>query len=232
MANTVVLTTTLRPVVAPNLPIGPVDYSQQYQDQFSNTLRLYFNQIDNFTTGLVSGDAESNGGRYLRFPHISATDDSNLYATSNTATIVEFNTLATGSGFALNANSTATCSYTGIYKIDYSLQFANNDNDFHDADVWLKVNDTDVAESCTRFTVPARKSAGVFSYVCGYSHVTFQVNSGDVVGLYWATQQGATANGSADGIFIEALPASASPYPRPAIPSSIGTISFVSGITT
>lgn len=32
---------------APNLPIGPVDYSQQYQDQFSNALRLYFAQLDN-----------------------------------------------------------------------------------------------------------------------------------------------------------------------------------------
>ena len=34
---------------APNLPIAPVDYSQQYQDQVLNALRLYFNQIDNFT---------------------------------------------------------------------------------------------------------------------------------------------------------------------------------------
>lgn len=34
---------------APNLPIAPVDYSQQYQDQLNNALRLYFNQLDNFT---------------------------------------------------------------------------------------------------------------------------------------------------------------------------------------
>lgn len=228
MANTVVLTTTLRPTAAPNLPIGPVDYSQQFMDQYSNVLRLYFNQIDNFTTGLTASD----NGRYLRFPHISAYDDSNLYATSNTATVVEFNNLVTGSGFTLNANSTATCTYTGIYKIDYSLQFANTDNAQHDADVWLRVNGTDVVESATRFTVPARKSANEFAYVCGYSHVTFQVNAGDVIGLYWATQQGATANGSVLGIFIDALPAETTPYARPAIPSTIGTISFVSGIST
>jgi hypothetical protein len=232
MANTIALVTTLRPTVAPNLPIGPVEYSQQFMDQYSNVLRLYFNQIDNFATGLVSGDAESNGGRYLRFPHVSATDDSNLYAVSNTATVVEFNTLETVSGFTLNANSTATCTYTGVYKIDYSLQFANNDNAAHDVDVWLKVNNQNVPDSTTRFTIPARKSAGVSSYVCGYSHVTFQVNASDVVGLYWATNKAATANGSATGIFIEAFPASASPYDRPSIPSTIGTIQFVSGITT
>jgi hypothetical protein len=34
---------------APNLPLAPIQYSQQYQDQFLNVLRLYFNQIDNFT---------------------------------------------------------------------------------------------------------------------------------------------------------------------------------------
>jgi len=32
---------------APNLPIAPVEYSQQFQDQFNNVLRLYFNQLDN-----------------------------------------------------------------------------------------------------------------------------------------------------------------------------------------
>jgi hypothetical protein len=41
--------TNLRPSKAPNIPIAPADYSQLYQDQFTNALRLYFTQIDNFT---------------------------------------------------------------------------------------------------------------------------------------------------------------------------------------
>ena len=32
---------------APNLPIAPVEYNQQFQDQFNNVLRLYVNQLDN-----------------------------------------------------------------------------------------------------------------------------------------------------------------------------------------
>jgi hypothetical protein len=32
---------------SPNLPVAPVDYSQQYQDQLNNVLRLYFAQLDN-----------------------------------------------------------------------------------------------------------------------------------------------------------------------------------------
>lgn len=221
-------TLTLRPSKAPNLPIAPVDFSQQYQDQFSNVLRLYFNQIDNFGASLGG----PNGGRYVRFPHISAYDSASQYALANTATTILWSTLVTGSGFTLNANSTATCEFTGIYKIDYSLQLANNDNDIHDVDVWLKVNGTNVTESATRFTLQARKSAGVPNYACGYSHVTFEVTAGDVVALVWATDKVATANGSSTGIFIEALPASASPYSRPSIPSVIGTIAFVSATTS
>ena len=37
------------PIVSPSLPNATTDYSQQYQDQILNVLRLYFNQIDNFT---------------------------------------------------------------------------------------------------------------------------------------------------------------------------------------
>jgi hypothetical protein len=39
--------TTIRSTVAPSLPIAMPDYSQQYYDQYSNVLRLYFNQLDN-----------------------------------------------------------------------------------------------------------------------------------------------------------------------------------------
>jgi hypothetical protein len=37
----------LSQAVAPSLPLAPQDYSRIYQDQFSNILRLYFNQRDN-----------------------------------------------------------------------------------------------------------------------------------------------------------------------------------------
>lgn len=39
----------ITPVVAPSLPNATLEYSQKYEDQISNVLRLYFNQIDNFT---------------------------------------------------------------------------------------------------------------------------------------------------------------------------------------
>jgi hypothetical protein len=43
----------LRSSKAPNLLIAPVEYRQLYQDQMNNALRLYFNQIDNFTQNVT-----------------------------------------------------------------------------------------------------------------------------------------------------------------------------------
>jgi len=44
----------IRPSKAPNLPIAPVEYVQSYQDQLLNALRLYFNQVDNFTQAITT----------------------------------------------------------------------------------------------------------------------------------------------------------------------------------
>jgi hypothetical protein len=44
---------------APALPLAPVEYSQQYQDQLNNILRQYFAQVDN--PGAISGSASGVG---------------------------------------------------------------------------------------------------------------------------------------------------------------------------
>lgn len=216
----------------PNLPLGTDQYERRYQDQFTNILRLYFNQLRNGLSELFG----TNGGKYLEFPHIAASDSTTQYATAaNTPTIIQWNTLDAGSGFTLNSNSTATALISGIYKITYSLQFANNDNQAHDGIVWLRVDGTsstslnDVAASTTVFTVAARKSAGVPTYVCGYSEVVFTLNAGDSVGLWWGTDQAATSGG-ATGIYILGLPAQTSPMAYPAVPSALGSITFVSAL--
>ena len=217
--------TPLRPSKAPNLLVAPTEYQQRYIDQLNNALRLYFNQIDNGMAFLLS----NTGGSTLSFPHIAASDSTDQLATaSDTPTEVKWDTLESGLGWTLNAPGTATANVSGVYTIRYSLQLANTDNAQHDAAVWLKVNTVDVPRSTTIFTVPARKSAGVFSYVCAYSEATFEVETGDTIALYWATNQAYDTSPATDGIYIEAIAAQASPYVRPAVPSVIGSITFVS----
>jgi hypothetical protein len=48
---------------APNLPIAPTDYSQQYMDQVLNALRLYFNQLDNFAQGVSTPSSGTTANR-------------------------------------------------------------------------------------------------------------------------------------------------------------------------
>lgn len=221
------------PIVAPQQPrllAAPMQYDSQYQEQYSNALRLYFNQLQNFNQLFTT----NTGGSLLQFPFIAASDSVTQYlVAANTPAIVQWNTLEDGNAFTLNANYTATAVVSGIYKITYSLQLANNDNAAHDAIVWLRVNGStsaaDIANSSTIFTVPARKSAGIPTFVTGYSEVVFSLNAGDSVGLWWGATQTATSGG-ATGIYMFGQAAQTTPMAYPATPSAIGSITFVSAL--
>lgn len=215
----------VRATKAPNLPIPTVAYSQTFTESFSNALRLYFNTLDAFTTNLST----TAGGSALSFPHIAASDSTDQIASGNdTPTIVKWNTLDSGLGWTLNAPGSAVAGYSGIYKITYSLQFVNTDNTIHNAVVWMKVNNVDVPNSSTEFSIAARKSAGVPSYIAGYSEITFTVEAGDEIELYWATNLAGNPTTPIAGVYIFHDAAQTVPYARPAIPSAIGSITFVS----
>lgn len=226
---------------APPLPQPGREYDMQYFMQLIRVLGIYFSQLDsqtpnqadsyralNFYGGLFSGD-----GYGLKLPHIAASDSTDQIAGgNNTPTLIKWNTLDSGYGFTLNAPGSATADFAGIYKITFSLQFINTNNAIHYATVWLRVNGSDIANSSTIFTVPARKSSspGEEGYICGYSEVTFQMAAGDDVELYWATDLAGNPTTPTQGVYMFHDATQTSPYVRPAIPSAIGSITFVSAI--
>lgn len=223
---------------APPLPIPGTEYKQEYFAQLNRALTLYFNQLDSqtpvkwetvyanfFEGGVFSGDAYG-----LTVPHVCASDSTDQYAAANdTPTLVEWNTLDAGSGWTLNSPGSATATYAGVYKITYSLQLANSDNNIHRATVWVRVNGQDVLNSATFFSIPARKGAGNPSFVTAYSEATFTLNPNDEVELYWATEKAADGV-SIDGVYIHHEAAQTTPYAHPAVPSAIGSIVFVSAL--
>jgi hypothetical protein len=218
----------LQAPAAPNLPIAPTTYAGQHFDILNNVFRLYFNQLDTALKALFN----VNGGKYISNPHIAASDTTDQYASGdNVATKVRWNSLESGSGFTLNITNTATAQQGGVYKIDYSLQLVNTDNTAHDVVVWLEVTNggtTQVPNSASKFSVPARKSAGVPSFIVAYSSITFEMVTNEEVALYWATDKAYNPTGPIEGVYMEALPVQVSPYAHPAAPSAIGTITFVS----
>ncbi len=220
--------------VAPALPLPPDDYNRQQFDEQARALRLYLNLLDNYFSNTVL-DAFNGalGGNGITFPHIAASDSTDQIAGgNNTATGVTFNTLESGFGWTLNSPGSATCAVAGVYTIRYSLQFINTANAIHYATVWLKVNNNDVANSASIFSIKARKSAspGEEGYVVGYSEATFTVQVGDEIELYWATDLAGNPTTPTDGVYIFHDNAQASPFARPAIPSAIGSISWLSAI--
>ena len=212
----------------PSLPLGTEKYDRRYQDQFANVLRLYFNQLKNALSELLG----PTGGKYISFPHISASSNLDQYATGdNTPTKIGWTSAETIEGFTLDSTGYASNSFAGVYKIDYGLQLANNDNAIHFATVWLRVNSIDVPLSGVKFTLPARKSAGEPFELLAFSSIVFPINANDRIELWWATDQ-AAVSGGASGVYIEAAPSASSPYTRPSIPSAIGSITFVSALPT
>jgi hypothetical protein len=208
---------------APNLVISEPDYKIQNEEQFRNQLRLYFNQVDSGFEQILVGV----GGANIDFPHIAAYYDADQFATAdNTPTKVLWNNAPDVSGFTLNADNTATVNYDGTYKIEYRLQGVNTENVALDVVVWLQVNGTDVADSATKFTIPARKSAGVYTFNVLSSFVSWESTADDVFALYWATEQAYDA-GVQDGIFLQSLAAQTSPYAHPEVPSSYGVIQYI-----
>lgn len=224
---------------SPALPLPREEYDRQYIDQLLRVLTIYFNQLDSLTpiqADQFIGDTFTGGvffgkGYGLKFPHIAASDSTDQVATGNNiATAVKWNTLDSGYEWTLNSPGSATADFAGVYKITYSLQFINTANAIHYVDVWLKVNNNNVANSTSRFFIPARKSSspGEEGYALAYSEVTFTVDAGDEIELYWATDLAGNPTTPTDGVYMFHDAASASPYSRPAIPSAIGSITFVS----
>lgn len=210
---------------APALTLTPTQFSQIHFDLLNAQLRVYFNTLDAFTATLSNTD----GGASLSIPHIAASDSTDQVATGNdTPTVVKWNTLDSGLGWTLNSPGSAVAGYPGVYTIRYSLQFVNTANAIHNATVWIKVNGADLANSATSFSIPARKTALIPSYVAGYSEATFEIESGDEIELYWATDLAGNPTVPTDGVYIYHDTAQTVPYARPAIPSAIGSITFVS----
>ena len=203
----------------PNLPLGTDQYERRYQDQFTNILRLYFNQLQNALTE-ITGNA---GGRYLAFPYGAFSDFTDQTTTVNTATLMTLNTTDFSNGVSVVANSKITVEYAGIYNLQFSVQLQNLDNAPQDVFIWLKQNDADITGSTGLVGLPARKSAGVpFHDIKGWNYF-LNMNAGDHVQIYWSTTN--------VDVTIQTYPASGTPT-KPSTASIVATLSFVSALPT
>ena len=202
---------------APNLPLGPEEYEQRYQDQYSNVLRLYFNQLRNALDQFIG----PTGGRYLNNPYASIQRTTDKTFAANTATEVTFNQNDYLNGCQNDGTNGIRVAYPGIYNYQFSVQWKNTDSQAHDSWIWLRVNETDAAGTASQFTIPS-KHGSEDGHLIAAANFFVQLAAGDYVKFYAAV--------SNVQVSMEAYPVQTTPFAMPSVPSAVATLSFVSSL--
>ena len=209
---------TLLPPKAPNLPIGPKEYSQRYQDQLLNDLRRYFNTLDN-SLGLLLGTG-SGGGKYVRFPYGAFQSTATQTVTANTATVMTLNQTDFSNDVSVVTSSKITVVNSGIYNLQWSGQFQNTDTQLQDASIWLRKNGSDLTSSTGLVSIP-NKHGGINGHtIVGWNYF-LQLNAGEYVEIWWSSTSALVS--------LEAYGVGTSPD-RPSTASVVATLSFVSAL--
>lgn len=169
--------------------------------------------------GGIRGFQLSNG---ILLPYamlISESDQSNAGITSEN--LISYDSPAVSNGIRVVDNTKIYVPCAGQYLVTFTLQVTNRGNTAAEFEVWAKDTGTNFPSSNTRFDVPVRKSSEVWAHivpaVTGIFTVTDPLNN--YLELAWWSD-------SLD-VYLENYAAGTSPT-RPAIPSVILTINFVS----
>ena len=194
-------------------------YERRHFNENNGSLTIYFKKLASVLGSLFG----PRGGRFMNNPY-GAFQDSTDQVAANTTTAypITFNTTDFANGVTVASGSRITVADAGIWNLQFSIQFTNTTNASQDVDVWFRVNGTNVANSNSRFGFAPRKGAGDPYHTIAAMNYFVSLNATDYVQIMWRPTD--------TGVSIEQYAAGTSPT-RPAVPSAIVTMSFVSNIT-
>jgi hypothetical protein len=168
--------------------------------------------------GGIRGFQNSNGIILPQAMMISDQDQTNASITGeNLLTFAP----AFSNGISVVSGSRIKVPCAGQYLVTFTLQVTNRSNTAAEFEVWAKDTGVNYALSNTRFDVPGRKSASIWSHIVPAITGIFTVDdpTNDYLEVAWWSDN--------IDIYLEHYAAGTSPT-RPAIPSVILTINFVS----
>ena len=204
----------------PSLGFAPEAYEKRYFAENNGALNGYFRKLISVLGALFG----PRGGKFLNNPHGAFQDSTDqVAANTTTAYAVTFNTTDFANGVTMVSGSRITVADAGIWNVQFSIQFTNTTNAAQDVDVWFRVNGTNAANSNSRFGFAPRKSPGDPFHTLGAMNYFLTLNATDYVEIMWRPTD--------VGVTIEQYAASSTPT-RPAVPSVIATVSFVSNLPT
>lgn len=205
-------------VAPPRLPTAPQQYETRYQDQHSDVLRLYFNQLNGNVNALTGVD----GGKFVQSPHaMLMSDQDQANAGTTVANTLTYNQAVIAQGIEVRNGGEIWFEAAGQYLVTFTLQVTNRSNTAAEFEVWASYDGSDYPLSNTRFDVPARKSSTSWAHIVPAITGIFTVNNPDTEYLsikWWSDNT---------DVYIESYPVGTAPT-RPAIPSVILTVNLIS----
>ena len=125
---------------APSLPLMRRDYDPNQLEQVHNSLRLYFNQIDNLSRQLVQ-ILQQYYGEFSK-----TTDQSPV--TINTEALLTFDVTRTSNGVIIGTpTSRIVVPASGFYQFSATMQISSGDSSTKNMWVWFKKNGTAIPDS-------------------------------------------------------------------------------------
>ena len=160
---------------------------------------------------------QTSASTYFPYGAFQDTTDQSLATITATGNIT-LNATDYSLGTSLVDGYKIKVDYSGLYNVQFSIQFVNTDNNIHDIDIWFKKNNSNVAGSNSKFSVPNRHG-GTDGHLIAALNFNIELAKDDYVSLAWAT--------SSTAVTVEHLAAQTTPT-RPATPSAIVTIQYLS----
>lgn len=192
-----------RNIINPSLPVAPASYEQRYQDQYSNVMRLYLNEVSNAV------NAPKPYGSFY-----STVDQTNPVA--NAINKMTLNSTTGAFNVSLGAiNSRVYVSEEAVYNIQFSAQFDKIGGGKATIYIWLMINGVSVPHSATKVVIagPNDEIAPAWNFVTPLAE-------NDYIELAWESPQ--------TDVVIDAVAASGN---VPEIPSVILTVTWVSNVS-
>ena len=203
----------------PNLGNPGEVYDRLFFSQTLSNIGNYAKRVTN-ALGALFGP---RGGKYLNVPYGAFQDSTDqVAANTTTAYAITFDTTDFSNGVTLSNSSRLNVSQSGIYNVQFSIQFTNTTNASQDVDVWFRKNGTNIDKSNSRFGFAPRKGVGDPFHTIAAMNFFVSMNANDYVEIMWRTTD--------VGVSIEQYAAGTSPT-RPSVPSTIVTLSFVSNLS-
>lgn len=132
-------------------------------------------------------------------------------ASTTAAYLITIGSTFTSNGVTISSGTRITFANSGTYLFEPSIQFINTDSQDQDVDLWYRLNGSNIANSNSRFSIPA-KHGGTNGHAIITSPLVLGITAGQYVELMWST--------TSTSVYIHTYPAAASPT-RPVIPGVI-----------